>query len=405
MKKGWEVSKLEDVCEVVTRGVSPKYIEDSGLCVLNQKCIRNHNIDYKFSRFHDNKLKSIKNEKIIRIGDVLVNSTGTGTLGRIAQVRETSIKAIVDSHITIVRPIKNIFYNNFFGYAMICIEEEISKRGEGCGGQTELAKDTLKKEFDIKYPKSLLEQQRISTILDDSFDAIERAKENAEKNLQNVQEIFESYLQSVFDNPGEGWENNKINEVCKIKPPKKEARERLNDDDFVSFVPMEDLGILTKDFIVKKERTLKEVSGSYTYFSEGDVLLAKITPCFENGKIGIARNLKNCIGFGSSEYFVFRSLGQVNPVYLYYFLSRNKLRQEGKKNMTGAVGHKRVPKDFIERLEIPYPKSILEQQSIVSKLDTLSIETKKLEGIYQTKLTDLEELKQSILQKAFNGEL
>lgn len=101
------------------------------------------------------------------------------------------------------------------------------------------------------------------------------------------------------------WQIKKLGEVCEIKPPKKEARDRLNDDDIVSFVPMEDLGILTKNFIATKERPLKEVSGSYTYFSDNDVLLAKITPCFENGKIGIARNLKNGIGFGSSEYIIF----------------------------------------------------------------------------------------------------
>ena len=97
-----------------------------------------------------------------------------------------------------------------------------------------------------------------------------------------------------------GWEEKKISEVFSTKPPKKEARERLKEDDLVSFVPMEDLGVLTKHFISPKVRTIKEVSGSYTYFAENDVLLAKITPCFENGKIGIARNLTNGIGLWSS---------------------------------------------------------------------------------------------------------
>lgn len=115
------------------------------------------------------------------------------------------------------------------------------------------------------------------------------------------------------------WQIKKLGEVCIIKPPKNEARKKLKDNDLVSFVPMEDLGILSKYFVVKKEKQLKEVEGNYTYFSEEDVLLAKITPCFENGKIGIARNLKNGIGFGSSEYIVFRSKGEVIPDYLYYF--------------------------------------------------------------------------------------
>jgi type I restriction enzyme S subunit len=75
-----------------------------------------------------------------------------------------------------------------------------------------------------------------------------------------------------------------------------------------------------------KERELKDVAGSYTYFAENDVLLAKITPCFENGKIGIARNLTNGTGFGSSEYIVFRSKGEINQDYLFYFLSRESFR-------------------------------------------------------------------------------
>ena len=168
---------------------------------------------------------------------------------------------------------------------------------------------------------------------------------------------------------------------------------------------MEDMQILSKEFICNKERKLKEVQGSYTYFANEDVLLAKITPCFENGKLGIARNLKNGIGFGSSEYIVFRSNGKVISDYLYYFLAREQFRKEGAKRMSGAVGHKRVSKEFIEESILPFPKSLSEQKSIVKKLDTLSAETKKLEAIYKKKLADLEELKKSVLKKALSGEL
>ncbi|MBK9015995.1 MAG: restriction endonuclease subunit S [Saprospiraceae bacterium] len=166
-----------------------------------------------------------------------------------------------------------------------------------------------------------------------------------------------------------GWEVKKLGEVCDIKPQKKEAREKLAGADLVTFLPMEDLGVLSKEIIPNKERPLEEVISSYTYFAEHDVLLAKITPCFENGKIGIARNLKNGVGFGSSEYFVFRSYGDVLPDYLFYFLSRDSFRVEGKKSMTGAVGHKRVSKDFIENYLLPFPTSLPEQRRIVSILD------------------------------------
>jgi type I restriction enzyme S subunit len=165
-----------------------------------------------------------------------------------------------------------------------------------------------------------------------------------------------------------GWERKRIGEVAIIKPPKSEARERVPPDALVSFVPMEDLGISTKYPEPKQTKRLSEVVGSYTYFADGDVLLAKITPCFENGKVGIAKDLENGVGFGSSEFFVLRPDCIVSNEWLFHFLSREDFRQEGALRMSGAVGHKRVPKEFLESCEIPVPP-IPEQQRIVGVLD------------------------------------
>jgi type I restriction enzyme S subunit len=131
---------------------------------------------------------------------------------------------------------------------------------------------------------------------------------------------------------------------------------------------MEDLGIDQKYLATTRTRPLAEVIGSYTYFADGDVLLAKITPCFENGKLGIAAGLTNGIGFGSSEYIVFRPGPSVDKEWLYYFLSRESFRAEGAGRMSGAVGHKRVAKEFIEAYPIPVPP-LPEQHRIVAILD------------------------------------
>jgi type I restriction enzyme S subunit len=131
---------------------------------------------------------------------------------------------------------------------------------------------------------------------------------------------------------------------------------------------MEDLGIDQKFFVPTQTKPLTEVAGSYTYFANGDVLLAKITPCFENGKLGIAADLTNGIGFGSSEYIVFRPDAAVDKEWLYYFLSQPGFRAEGAERMSGAVGHKRVAKDFIEGYPIPVPP-LPEQRRIVGILD------------------------------------
>lgn len=131
---------------------------------------------------------------------------------------------------------------------------------------------------------------------------------------------------------------------------------------------MGDLGELTKHFEARTVRRFGEVVKGYTYFADGDVLCAKITPCFENGKLGIAQNLENGVGFGSSEFVVMRSNGQILPEFLYYYLSRDTFREAGQAVMSGAVGHKRVPKEYFENLEIPLPP-LDEQKRIVAVLD------------------------------------
>ena len=129
----------------------------------------------------------------------------------------------------------------------------------------------------------------------------------------------------------------KLQDICEIKPPKKESKQKLSENDLVSFVPMKNLNILSKNITLEQEKALKDVYKGYVYFAENDVLLAKITPCFENGKLGIARNLKNGIGFGSSEYIVFRTQEQINPDYLFYFLSQDSFRQEGSRVGAGQM--------------------------------------------------------------------
>lgn len=203
----------------------------------------------------------------------------------------------------------------------------------------------------------------------------------------------------------EGWDIKSLGEVCETKPPKREAKSKVDDADFVTFLPMEDLGISNRDVVGTKKRLLKDVSGSYTYFADNDILLAKITPCFENGKIGIARNLINGIGFGSSEYIVFRSKGEVIQEYLYYFLDRATFREEGKKLMTGAVGHKRVSKDFIENYPLPFPKSLEEQQRIVAILDEAFAAIAKAKANAERNLKNARELFESYLQGVFEDKV
>ena len=139
--ENWEDTTLENITTLITRGIAPKYSDNSDQTVVNQKCIRNHTIDLSLARTHTPKAI---NEKWLKFGDLLINSTGDGTLGRVAQVWFAPKALTVDSHVTIVRPAREelIFYIGLWG---ILHEKEIESLHIGSTGQTELPRDRVKK--------------------------------------------------------------------------------------------------------------------------------------------------------------------------------------------------------------------------------------------------------------------
>lgn len=199
-----------------------------------------------------------------------------------------------------------------------------------------------------------------------------------------------------------GWNKKFLGDLVQIKPPKSEARKVLSPTQLVSFVPMEDLKEVQRSFEPKQKRPLSDVYGGYTYFAENDVLLAKITPCFENGKLSIARGLINGIGFGSSEFMVLRCGKDLSPDYLFYFLSRDEFREHGKGRMTGAVGHKRVPPEFVETQPIPLPP-LEEQRRIVAVLDEAFEGLARAHANAEENLKDARELFANFAAAAFES--
>ena len=158
----------------------------------------------------------------------------------------------------------------------------------------------------------------------------------------------------------------KLSEVCTINPRKSQLAEKP--ETRVSFVPMADLNEHRISFQPSDEKQLSEVSASYTYFENNDVLLAKVTPCFENGKAGIARGLLNGIGFGSSEFYVLRSNGQVSPEWVYFCVMHPLFREAAFAQMTGTGGLQRVPRDYVENFQIPLPPLEV-QKEIVAEIE------------------------------------
>jgi type I restriction enzyme M protein len=229
--------------------------------------------------------------------------------------------------------------------------------------------------LEIPLPPLSIQQQIVNKI--ESYLAIINGAKQVVKNYKPQIDIEDD------------WEMVELGEVCEINPKKSELK-LFPDSTKISFVPMADLNENRMDFVPKEERQLSEVIGGYTYFKNHDVLVAKVTPCFENGKAGIAGNLKNKIGFGSSEYYVLRCKEIVLPVWIYLQITSDEFRRQGTEQMTGTGGLQRVPKEFVKNFQIPLPP-LSTQQQIVDRIEQeqqLVNANKELIKIYEQKIKE-----------------
>jgi type I restriction enzyme S subunit len=260
---------------------------------------------------------------------------------------------------------------------------------------------------DLPIPiPSLHEQQRIVEILDEVFDGIVKAKANAEQNLKNAQELFESYFQGIFENKSDKWKQDTLGAILS-EPPKNgwspPAKYHSN-----TGTPVLTLSAVT-GFIFKSNSikyTSAHVKNEATYWiKNGDLLITRSNTPELVGHVAICQDLSEMTIYPDLMMKINPNESIVLTKFLYYQLKSPKLREIIMNSSHGAnPTMKKINKQDVQSFEITYP-SLPDQQTIVQKLDALSLETKKLETIYRTKIADLEELKKSILHKAFNGEL
>lgn len=400
--------QLSDVCDLQNGFAfkSTDYVEKSNTCNIRMSNIRPGG---SFNEFHnerylpDSYAKEYK-DYLLNDGDLIIAMTDMATetkiLGLPTLVNNTSGRNfLLNQRVGKLCKFSKDIYVPYLRHILTAQDVIDYYKSKGAGGlQINISKKDI---LSVKFPlPPLATQQKIVAKLDAIFAEIDTATAAAEANVKNAEALFQSYLNEVFSSN----ENlTKLKDCTRIKPPKSEIK-NLKGNTSVSFMPMESLGINDKFTISKQSKDLESVSGSYTYFTEGDVLLAKITPCFENGKLGIASNLVNGIGFGSSEYIVFRPNKIIDKEWLYYFLNRESFRVLGSQHMSGSVGHKRVTKEFIEETLIPLIP-VAKQKEFVGKIDNVFLQSQILKSASKSKIRELTLLKQSILQKAFSGEL
>ena len=200
------------------------------------------------------------------------------------------------------------------------------------------------------------------------------------------------------------WEVLKVKQVGLSNPSKNNPKTACLKGKPVVFLPMERVHT---DGTIDQELRLpySQLKNGYTYFEENDVLIAKVTPCFENGKIVLIKNLATPVGFGSTEFIVIRPNPQkVFSLFLYYILYNAPLRNIGKHFMTSAVGLKRVPTEFVENFRIPIP-TYQEQAQIADFLDCKTKQIDELIAAEQRKIELLKEYRQSLISEAVTGKI
>ncbi|TBR80429.1 restriction endonuclease subunit S [Campylobacter novaezeelandiae] len=388
--KTWKINKLEKICEILNNKRVPISQKDriSGIYPY-----------YGASGIVDYIDKYIFDEELVLIGE---DGAKWGAFENSAFI--ASGKYWVNNHAHILKPNNEILINKFLVYFLNYsnLEKYIT------GATVKKLNQQKLKQIEILLPP-LKEQKRIVGILDESFANIDESIKILEQDLLNLDELMQSALQKTF-NPlkdttkenyqlPQDWEWKSLGEICEINP-----RNKVDDEINISFISMDKIldGYNNKfSYVIKK---WKDVKKGFTHFKQGDIGLAKITPCFENKKSVIFNNLENGIGAGTTELHIIRVGNYIISKFLLWFFKTEKFIKNGILNMTGATGHKRVPKDFIKNLQIPLPP-LQEQEKIASYLDELSLNIKDLKQNYQTQIKNLQELKKSLLDRAFKGRL
>lgn len=257
------------------------------------------------------------------------------------------------------------------------------------------------KTSDVKELLKTINDEKIKKWEEDCLQAEKDGNKKPKKPIiKEVKDMIVPVDEQPYKLP-DSWVWVRLGEVVGVNPNK--IKVNLDENELVDFIPMKNVSENDSEIIEKNFEKFKDLQKGYSQFIENDILFAKITPCMENGKTAIISNLKEKIGYGSTEFHVLRSTKIIDNKILYSFLKQQRFREDAKYNMTGSVGFRRVPTDFMKNYPFPLPP-LEEQQEIVRVLDEVLENENKVK-----ELLELEEridvLEKSILHKAFKGEL
>ncbi|MBV5278438.1 MAG: N-6 DNA methylase, partial [Campylobacteraceae bacterium] len=373
----YPIVKLGDVCEFI-RGITfsaKDHADENYILVATTKASQANGLRIEdLVKVRDD---IIKNEKTyLKNGDLLISvANSSNLLGRKTFVKNIeNRKMSFGAFMGCLRPNNELILSEFLNpflesenYKEFCLSRANTTTNISNLNWGDLS------QFEIPLPPIEIQNEIVAQI------------EEWQKIIDGAKQVINIYRPTITIDSE--WEIVKLGEVCEINPKKSEIKD-LSPETMVSFAPMDCLNSHELSFLPKENRQLGEIYNGYTYFKNGDILIAKVTPCFENGKSGLAENLTSGIGFGSSEFMVLRVNATLNERFLYFVLDNPKFIELGKEQMSGTGGLRRLTRHFIENYEIPLP-SLETQTKIVEQIEKEreAVESCKiLVEIFETKI-------------------
>jgi type I restriction enzyme S subunit len=400
MKEGWEIKRLGDLCELITKGTTPTSIgykfTDKGINFIKVESLTESGeiIPNKVAYVDEECHNALKRSQL-KINDILFSIAGA--LGRIGIVNTEIVPANTNQALAIIRLREDAevlvkYLAKYFNSDSIT--QEIEKL-RGGAAQQNLSLGQLNN-LVIPLPP-LPEQQRIVSILDKCFSAIERSRNNAEQNLKNAKELFESYLQGVFEKKGDGWEEKALGEIADVEYGYTDKSTEEGDFRYVRITDIDNNGELHstgKKFI----KHSKEASSFL--INNNDLLMARTGATF--AKVLLYKDYEPSV---FASYLIRIKFKTQIDNELYWYFTKTKTYWGQANALSSGAAQPHFNGAALKQVVFAYPKNFDEQKVLIKKFKSLSTETQKMEAIYLKKIADLDELKKSVLQKAFAGEL
>jgi type I restriction enzyme S subunit len=364
---------------IIGRGITPKYADNGDFLVINQRCVRDGRISLEYARHHDSSKRTVKNDKIIHLNDILINSTGVGTLGRTAPVQSLPGKLTADSHLTIVRPLQSV-HPKWLAYAISFAEPTIEAMAEGSTGQTELSRQRLAL---LELPLPPLDVQRaIATTLGSLDDKIESNK----RLIINLKLLLDSYSGKVSEELPVVTLKDIANSQRKTINPSKLGKTKVDLYSLPAF-----------DADARPEYvSAATIMSNKFQICESSILLSRLNPRI-NRTWWVEPDI-HVPALASTEFLILTTQAGANPVELssiWLAVRDRHFRDELRHRVTGTSGsHQRVRPEDVMTIDVPdFSKisAILKETvfTLLQQIEQLRIESDRLVSLRDTLLPEL----------------